>query len=190
MLRLGWYDVAHGVLAWALLAFGLSIALGLIASFLTREFIFGAFCAVVDFAIVVLGGEWYARTIEEKPSRKEGPEQQSNLGDDTAKSIEPQTARGGDAVRRAPERTDEALAEYEETTRLQPENPKAWHGKGIALFELRRHEEALQSFDKAIRLKPDDPETWYDRAFCLLELERSEEATVAFKKARRLRGRM
>jgi tetratricopeptide (TPR) repeat protein len=172
-----------------LLAFGLSIALGLIAGFLTREFIFGAFCAVVVFAVVVFGGEWYARTIEEKPSRKEGPEQQSNLRDDTAKSIEPQTARGGDAVRRALERTDEALAEWEEATRLHPENTEAWRGKAIALFELRRHEEALQSFDEAIRLKPDDPEIWYDKAFCLLELERTEEATVAFKEARRLRGR-
>ena len=179
-----------------LIAFGLSIALGLIAGFLTREFIFGAFCAVVVFAVVVFGGEWYARMIEEKPSRKEakarkeGSEQQSDLRDDTTKSIEPQIAQGGDAVRRAPERTDEALVEWEEATRLHPENPEAWHGKAIALFELRRHEEALQSFDAAIRLKPDDPEIWYDKAFCLLELERTEEATVAFKEARRLRGRI
>ena len=170
-----------------LLAFGLSIALGIVAGFLTREFVVGAFCAVVVFAVVVFGGEWYARMIEEKPSRKEGPEQQSNLRDDTAKTIEPQTARGGDA---APERTDEALVECEEATRLHPENPEAWHGKAIALFELRRHGEALQSFDEAIRLKPDDPEIWYDKAFCLLELERTEEATVAFKEARRLRSRI
>jgi tetratricopeptide (TPR) repeat protein len=178
-----------------LLALGLSIAVGLIAGFLTRESFFGAYCAVVVYAVVVFGGGWYARTIEEKSSRKkaqvrkEGPEQQSNLRDDTTKSVEPQIARGADAVQRAPERIDEALAKYEEATRLQPENPEAWRGKGIALFGLRRHEEALQSFDEAIRLKPDDPETWYDKAFCLLELGRSEEAVVAFKKARRLRGR-
>ena len=173
-----------------LLAFGLSIALGIVAGFLNREFVVGAFCAVVVFAVVVFGGEWYARMIEEKPSRKEGPEQQSNLRDDTAKTIETQIAQGGDAVRRAPERTDEALAECEEATRLHPENTEAWRGKAIALSELRRHEEALQSFDAAIRLKPNDPEIWYDKAFCLLELERTEEATVAFKEARRLRGRI
>jgi Flp pilus assembly protein TadD len=179
-----------------LLAFGLSIAVGLIAGFLTRESFFGAYCAVVVYAVVVFGGSWYARTIEEKASRKEAqvrkgrPEQQSKLRDDTTKSIGPQIAHGRAAIRRAPERANEALAEYEEATRLQPENPEAWHGKGVALFELRRHEEALQNFDEAIRLKPDDPETWYDKAFCLLELERSEEAVVAFKKARRLRGQI
>lgn len=179
-----------------LLALGLSIALGFMVGFVTQQSLTGVVCGLAVFAAAVLGGERYAVRIAEKLHRKEAkvsirrPEQQSNPRGDAATSIEPQTARGGVGVQRAPKRPDKALLEYEGTTTLQPEEPEACYGKGIALFDLRRFDEALHSFDEAIRLKPNNQEAWYMKRLCLLELERSDKAVVAFRKARTPRPNM
>ncbi len=107
-----------------LLASGLSIVIGIIVAFLTHEFVVGLVCAVVVFAVVVFGGDSYGKTISEKPSRKEAqvrreiPQQQSNLRGDATKPTERQTAPEGVAIRKKPERPDEALAECDRKTIL------------------------------------------------------------------------
>jgi hypothetical protein len=107
-----------------LLASGLSIVIGVIAGFLTHEFVVGLACAVVVFIAVVFGGDWYWKTISEKRSRKEAQvrreisQQQSNLRGDATKPTERQTTPEGVAVRKEPEKPDEALAKCETKTIL------------------------------------------------------------------------
>lgn len=110
-----------------LLASSLSIVIGVIVAFLTHEFVVGLLCAVVVYAVLLFAaevfvGESHGKTISEKPSRNEAqvrrdiPQQQSNLRGDATEPTERQTAPDGVAVRKEPEKPNEALAECDRKT--------------------------------------------------------------------------
>ncbi len=64
-------------------------------------------------------------------------------------------------------RYDSILAGYEEITRLNPDNAKAWNNRGALLAELCCQQEALASFDEAISINPTLAEPWYNKGVCL-----------------------
>ena len=64
-------------------------------------------------------------------------------------------------------RYDPILAGYENITRLNPGNFKAWNNRGALLAELCCQEEAMASFDKAISINSTLAEPWYNKGVCL-----------------------
>jgi tetratricopeptide (TPR) repeat protein len=62
---------------------------------------------------------------------------------------------------------DSILAGYENLTRLNPGNVKAWNNRGALLAELCCQEEAMASFDKAISINSTLAEPWYNKGVCL-----------------------
>jgi tetratricopeptide (TPR) repeat protein len=77
-------------------------------------------------------------------------------------------------------RTDEALTEYDEAVRADPNFGWAHHGRGHSLSSLGRHAESLHASDEAARLLPGNPLPIHGRAVALAELGRHEEALAAF----------
>jgi len=57
-----------------------------------------------------------------------------------------------------------------------PNRPKDWNNKGIALYRLGKYEEALECYDDAIKLSRDLPEVWNNKSIVLDHLGRYEEA--------------
>ena len=55
-------------------------------------------------------------------------------------------------------RIEEAITEYSEAIRLEPEYAAAYYNRGQAYFTLGQAQLAIQDFDDAIRLSPDHPE--------------------------------
>jgi tetratricopeptide (TPR) repeat protein len=51
-------------------------------------------------------------------------------------------------------RSEEALASYDKSLKLNPDNHTVWHKRGIALGNLRRYEEAIASCDQSLKLRP------------------------------------
>ena len=60
---------------------------------------------------------------------------------------------------------------------------EAWHARGNALNELKRHDEALAAYDKALALNPNFAGAWHGRGNALNELKRYDEALRAYEKA-------
>jgi tetratricopeptide (TPR) repeat protein len=83
-------------------------------------------------------------------------------------------------------RREEAVAAYEQATRLDPAHVGAHNGKALLLFELGRHEEALGAFRQVTRLNPNSAHAYSLMGVLLLGLGRHEEALAAVKEAIRL----
>ena len=66
----------------------------------------------------------------------------------------------------------DAIASYDNATRINPEYTNAWYNRGNALLSLARHEEAVASYDNAIRIKPDYSNAWINRGVALSKLGR------------------
>ncbi|WP_328362016.1 tetratricopeptide repeat protein [Streptomyces sp. NBC_00445] len=86
-------------------------------------------------------------------------------------------------------RADEALAAYDRTVELNPDEPSAWLNRGNLLRSLERSEEALACYDRALELRSDMAHAWGGRAGALQELDRFGEAEEAFDRALELRPR-
>ena len=82
---------------------------------------------------------------------------------------------------------EHALAAYNRSLELVPDNPIALYNRGITLRKLERYEEALKDFNRALELRPDDPDTLNGRGNTLRKLERYEEALEAYNRALELR---
>jgi tetratricopeptide (TPR) repeat protein len=77
----------------------------------------------------------------------------------------------------------EALAGYERTLALEPDNASAHYGRGVAFAALGRLEEALQSYERAIALRPDYAEAHFTRGVALRELGLPAEALASQNRA-------
>ena len=51
-----------------------------------------------------------------------------------------------------------ALAAFDRSLEVRPDDPETVMNRGVALGRLGRYEEVLASFDQALELLPDDPE--------------------------------
>jgi predicted TPR repeat methyltransferase len=77
----------------------------------------------------------------------------------------------------------QALASYDRSLALRPDNPKGLMHRGNVLRKLRRPEEALASYDRALRLQPDYTDALVHRGAALADLGRRDEAVAAYRQA-------
>jgi len=84
-------------------------------------------------------------------------------------------------------RYEEALAAYEQTISLDPNDAEAYYNKGSVLYSLKRYEEALVAYNQAIRLDPNNADAYSAKGWCLDNLKRFKESEQAFAKSRQLR---
>jgi len=68
-------------------------------------------------------------------------------------------------------RYEEALADYEQAIRLDPNFADAYNSKGAILNDLKRHEEALAANEQAIRLDPNISFAHYGKGLLLISLD-------------------
>ncbi len=83
-------------------------------------------------------------------------------------------------------RLDEAIAEFREAIRLQPENGAAHHNLAGALHGEGRLDEAIAEFREAIRLQPDRATARHDLATALRQEGRLDEAIAEYREVIRL----
>jgi tetratricopeptide (TPR) repeat protein len=57
---------------------------------------------------------------------------------------------------------DKALAAFQQTTQLAPEQPTPHYNMGLAYLGLKQDVQAIEEFEAAIRLKPDYAEAYYN----------------------------
>jgi tetratricopeptide (TPR) repeat protein len=63
-------------------------------------------------------------------------------------------------------RIDEAMEQYQEAIRLNPNNAEAIYGIALVLMNKGRFGEAIEQLDKAIQLKANYPDAFYNRGQC------------------------
>ncbi|MFI5386101.1 MAG: tetratricopeptide repeat protein [Fimbriimonadales bacterium] len=73
-------------------------------------------------------------------------------------------------------RHEEAIAEFDATLAVDPEDADAWHRRGISLLELGHASEAVETFKQALRRMGRAPVPHCDLALALLRAGRSDEA--------------
>ena len=82
---------------------------------------------------------------------------------------------------------EEAIADYDATLRLRPQEAAVYHNRGLAKGHLGQHEDAIVDFDKALRLKPQLAEAYNNRGNAKERLGRYQDAIVDFDAALRLK---
>jgi len=81
----------------------------------------------------------------------------------------------------------EAVASYDQTIQLKPDNAEAYYNRGITLQALGRLTEAVASYDQAIQLKPDHVKAYCNRGVALQELGQLTEAVASYDQAIQLK---
>jgi len=83
-----------------------------------------------------------------------------------------------------------AVALFDEDLDENPEDARAWWGRGVALFGLERPEEAEESWKRALEIyndtlesDPEDAEAWFEKGEVLISLGRDGEAIEAYDRA-------
>jgi tetratricopeptide (TPR) repeat protein len=84
------------------------------------------------------------------------------------------------------DRTDRALAAFDEAVRLRPDYAAAHFLRGIALRNLGRLTEALDAFAEANRRDPSHVQAMFDRGNIFLDLRQPENAVEAYAQAVRI----
>lgn len=84
-------------------------------------------------------------------------------------------------------RFEEAIACYDKALAAEPDNPKAWAGRGVTLVKLQQFDDALTAYDKATRFKPDFAEAWFGQGTILAKQQKLEAAIAAYDKATHLK---
>jgi tetratricopeptide (TPR) repeat protein len=82
----------------------------------------------------------------------------------------------------------QALAAYNHSLELRPDDPHTLNNRGNALCKLGRHEEALAAYSRSLALRPDNPLALMNRGAALGELGRYEEALANFNRSLALRS--
>ncbi len=80
-------------------------------------------------------------------------------------------------------RFEDAIACYDKALAAEPDNPKAWAGRGVTLVKLQQFEEALTAYDKATQLKPDFAEAWFGQGTILAKQQKIDDAIAAYDTA-------
>jgi len=86
-------------------------------------------------------------------------------------------------IKITPQSEEEALADYDQTIRLEPNNASAYYGRGYLYACLQRFNEAVADFGKAIQLNPKYALAYYHRGNLYHNLGRYDEALADFEKA-------
>lgn len=77
---------------------------------------------------------------------------------------------------------EEALAGFDQLTKLQPDTAVNWIGKGQVLDAMQRYEEAFKAFDRATTLDPKRFDVWGMKGVTLSRLGRYDEAITSMNK--------
>lgn len=91
----------------------------------------------------------------------------------------------------------QALDDFDNALRINPEYADAWHQRGILLKSIssgnstKKHQESIASYDKAIQIyKSDYPRqsafAWYDRGRSYADLGSHEEAVASYKRSQKI----
>lgn len=73
-------------------------------------------------------------------------------------------------------RWEQAIAEYNEALRLDPQHARAYNKRGIAYDGPGEHQRAIEDYNEAIRLDPQDAQAYAVRALSNTYLDRDLEA--------------
>ena len=80
-----------------------------------------------------------------------------------------------------------AIADYDTTIRLKPDDADVYYNRGLAKHKLGQHVAAIADFDTAIRLKPDDSDAYDSRGLAKHKLGQYFAAIADFDTAIRLK---
>ena len=78
---------------------------------------------------------------------------------------------------------DKAIECFDKVIEINPQDAKAYSGKGISLHGLGRYEEAIDCFDKVMQMDPQYAKAYNNKGAILSELGRNEEAIASYDKA-------
>ena len=81
---------------------------------------------------------------------------------------------------------DEAIKCYDESIKIDPNNPIVWNNKGLALYYLGKYEESITSYEHAITIDPSDADAWNSKGNSLNSLGKRDEAKKCLDKAKEL----
>ena len=84
---------------------------------------------------------------------------------------------------------DRAIADYDQVTRLQPENAAAWNSRCWARAIAGQLQTALSDCNEALRLKPDYVNALDSRGFVYLKSNQLDNAITDYDEALRLEPR-
>lgn len=93
--------------------------------------------------------------------------------------------RKGFALKKYSNNDAEAEAAFATAIRLNPNDAKIWHYKGLA-YAQGKQDEAIKDFDEAIRLDPNLAGAWYNKGEVLRDLGKHDDAIKAYEEAIRL----
>jgi Flp pilus assembly protein TadD len=62
----------------------------------------------------------------------------------------------------------QALLDFSEALKLNPESVEAYTGKGIVYEALKNYDFAITNFEKAVLLDPESPAVYSNRGCCLI----------------------
>jgi len=80
----------------------------------------------------------------------------------------------------------EAIEEYDEVIRIDPERADAYHNRGTAYYRLEQYEQAIADYDEVIRLDPERTDAYYNRALAYYKLEQYGQAIADYYQVIRL----
>ncbi len=83
-------------------------------------------------------------------------------------------------------RLEEAIAEYDEAIRLDPQLTLAYNNRAATYVNLGQYQKAIQDYDKVIRLNPQLVVAYNNRGFAYDELGQHERAIQDYDEAIRL----
>jgi protein O-GlcNAc transferase len=85
-------------------------------------------------------------------------------------------------------RSAEALAAFDRSLALKPENAETLYNRANVLLAMQRVDEALASYDRALTLRPDNVAAYNNRGNALLALQRPVDALASFDRAVAIRA--
>ena len=78
---------------------------------------------------------------------------------------------------------EEAIADYDQAIRLQPDFASFYFSRGHARVELGQYEEAIADYDQTIRLQPDQAHFYINRSNAKTKLGQHQEAIADLQAA-------
>ena len=79
-----------------------------------------------------------------------------------------------------------AILEYNQSRRLNPNNPEVYYNRGVAYYYLGKQQQALQDFNQTIQLDPKFAEAYGNRGELLLQKGDKQGAVEDFRQAAKM----